>query len=91
MHASIAFSFLFSFLFMKNINLILIQIEYKKHEKNTKIPFDLSFNFLDFKDNQVIVLFVNKKGNYTKPLLVFHFILVFLLRVSMQFDNEKNM
>ena len=91
MHASIAFSFLFSFLFMKNINLILIQIEYKKHEKNTKIPFDLSFNFLDFKDNEVIVLFVNKKGNYTKPLLVFHFILVFLLRVSMQFDNEKNM
>jgi hypothetical protein len=71
----------------------LIQIEYnkKKYEKNIKIPFDSTFNFLDFKDNEVIVLFVNKKGNYTKPLLVFHFILVFLLRVSMQFDNEKNM
>ena len=53
----------------------LIQIEYnkKKYEKNIKIPFDSTFNFLDFKDNEVIVLFVKKK-NYAKTLLAFHFL-----------------
>jgi len=60
-HTTITFSFSFFFFIYESTNFLLIQIQIDYNmRKILKYSFDSSFNFFDFKDTEVIILFVKE-------------------------------
>jgi len=55
------FSFFFIFIFIYENTKPKIKLKKTIQKKNTKIPFRSFFNFLDLKDNEIIILFVKRK------------------------------